>query len=205
MENFAGENRLCRFEKQSHKPSRMSDTGNGFDINPSTPQGLKNLTILKTVDGYGRHLTEEGSDRIKKEESQKAAETLSEVDQGEKLSDPNLSDEERASIEENLTDPLLEKLEHEDYDFNKFGLGETNSRKDFVKEVIWICKKLKKNPLKIVWKEIFPTGSAVNYTRTKTYPLVPGAKPISAEIDADTYKENLKVLEKVEIWIKENL
>lgn len=209
MEISVKENRLCRFEKQSPSPSRMGNMGDNFDVNPSATQGLKNFTILEAtvLDKHGnrRRLTKEEMKRIEEEESRKVAETLGRDDPGEQLLSPNLSDEERAIIEEYLMDLLLAKLEHEKYDFNKFWLGETSSRTDFAKEVIWICKKLKKNPSKIVWKEIFPTGSGINYTRTKTYPLAPGTKPIRAEIDADTYNENLKVLEKVEIWVKENL
>jgi len=72
------------------------------------------------------------------------------------------------------------------------GRAELKSRKKFIEEATWIANKYKTSPLVIKWEEIFPKGSMIEFTGEE-------------EIDAETFNTNLKVLEKVETWITENI
>lgn len=93
--------------------------------------------------------------------------------------------------EEYFQEYLIQAFEYKNYDFNGTGSSEQKSREKFATEALFICKKLKKNPISIIWKEIFPEGSNINFTGGK--------------ITADEANENLRVLDRVETWINENL
>lgn len=85
----------------------------------------------------------------------------------------------------------VKKFEDLDYDFNGTGSSETESREKFAEEVKWIALKHGVSPLSIIWEEIFPKGSDVNFTGGK--------------VATETFNENLQAINKVESWITDNL
>jgi|GEM_PF-4332444 len=85
----------------------------------------------------------------------------------------------------------VKKFEDLDYDFNGTGSSETESREKFAEEVKWIALKHGVSPLSIIWEEIFPKRSDINFTGGK--------------VTTEIFNENLQAINKVESWITDNL
>lgn len=77
------------------------------------------------------------------------------------------------------------------YDFNGIGAKDLVSLTKFAEEVFEICNKYKVAVSEIVWEEIFPKGSSVDYD--------------GGGVDYEQWAVNVDVLRKVEDWIKNNL
>lgn len=161
------ENRLCYLEQQSFPNFKSTNLNN--------PVVFKTLILDKQRQKPSEPSTK---DDPKKEQSKEVAEDLKPKD----LKEFN---------NEYFKGSLMQSLEDENYDFIGTGNTEYESRQKFVDEVLWIYKELKVNPLGIIWKEIFPTGSDINFT--------------GGRLTVEEQNKNLEELNRVETWIRANL
>jgi hypothetical protein len=79
---------------------------------------------------------------------------------------------------------------YEGYDSDEQRKGGNNKTK-FIKEIIWLTNHLGVKPISIVWEEIFPVRTKINF--------------IGGKVTAEEHNENLETINKVHQWISDNL